>query len=342
MILFDSYDIDEEKTFADYVFEQALPIVTPSGNSLDEIDVSTIGTGVPVKGNLYHGSKRDDLDELVPYSQSYKGGLGRGLYLAERLEAANYGRHVYRVPVDLKNPFRIEHRPVEADPQGDSVETIIDADLLDALKEKGIPFQDWYEKFAGFSAEYDRPFGADVSDAVEEDGTLPEAFIDWLEDQDKPQAQAIAKELAEFDTWYSSAIDTAMAEAKAKGDPALYQARMHTFTKERKARMDKINTAFLEELWDKWPANNIPMIASSIFTGESVAPFWFRLGDEVVGCFDSGDMESISPDVEAAGYDAIVVEGLRAHSSFLGHEVVVFEPQYPDQVDGQPIHREEE
>lgn len=73
--------------------------------SLQDVDVHAIRTGQPVAGWLYHGSNEDELHELKPSAPSYSGGLGPGLYLAEKRTAAYYGRHVYRVRVALRNPF---------------------------------------------------------------------------------------------------------------------------------------------------------------------------------------------------------------------------------------------
>jgi len=314
---------------------------TASSASLDEIDVNSIDTGVPVKGYLYHGSREDNIEELEPYTPSYDGSLGWGLYLAEEPEAKNYGKYVYRVPVELKKPFRIEHRPIKADPMGDSIETLIDDELLAALKEKGESFKDWYEKWAGFGAEYNQPYGQDVDDVIDEEGNLPEAFLDWMEEADRPLAAQITKHLVEIDEWYGEAIKSAMAEAREKKDPELYKTLTTKLREERKTKLEAINSQKLEDLWDEWPANNIPIIPSSTLAGESVAPFWFRLGDEIFGCFDAGDMESISPSVKEAGYDSMAVHGLRAFSSFLGHEVVLFRSAIPDQVNGEPIQRDE-
>ena len=310
-------------------------------SQLDDIDVQTMETGVAVKGYLYHGSRTDDIEELEPYAPSYDGSLGWGLYLAERMEAQNYGKYVYRVPVELKNPFRIEHNPIESDPRGDSIEEMIDSELLQALKEKGQSFKEWYEKWAGFGAEYNHPYGSDVDDVIDEKGELPEAFLDWMEEEDRGLAREIAKNLVQIDAWYGEEIKAALSEAREKNDHDLYKKRSNELSQERKAKLEAINSQKLEELWDEWPANNIPIIPSSTLVGENVPPFWFVLGDEIVGCFDAGDMESISPSVQKAGYDSMVVEGLRVNSTFLGHEVVLFRSAVPDQVNGKPIQHDE-
>jgi len=308
---------------------------------LDDIDVSSIDTGKAVRGYLYHGSKTDGIEELDPYPPTYDGSLGWGLYLAEKPEARNYGKYVYRVPVELKNPFRIEHRPIQNDPRGKSIETLIDAELLSTLESKGQSFNEWYEKWAGYGAEYERPHGKDVDDVIKEDGTLPQAFLNWLKEEDRGLAAEIAKHLVQIDKWYGESIRVALAEAREKKDPDLYKTRSNELRKERQAKLEAINSQKLEELWDEWPANNIPIIPSSTLQGESVAPFWFLLGEEVIGCFDAGDMEGISPSVKEAGYDSMVVENLRSMSSFLGHEVVLFRSAIPDQVNGEPIRKDE-
>lgn len=330
-----------DKSIIASIEEQELLSEAVQAQQLEDIDVESIETGRPVKGYLYHGSREDDIEELEPYAPSYDGSLGWGLYLAEEPEAKNYGRHVYRVPVELKNPFRIDHRPIEADPTGDSIYTLIDADLLEALKEKGESFKDWYEKWAGFGAEYNQPYGQDVDDAIDEEGSLPEEFLEWLQEEDRALASEIAKHLVQIDDWYSEAIKNAMAEAREKNQPEVYKQAREKLYEERKTKLEAINSQKLEDLWDEWPANNLPIIPSSTLAGESVAPFWFILGDEIIGCFDAGDMESISPSVKEAGYDSMAVQGLRAFSSFLGHEVVLFRSAVPDQVNGEPIQRSE-
>lgn len=341
---------DSHLTYRPFDKSQVIPIKTKSmtpktskktvsegaENQLDDIDVSSIETNVAVKGYLYHGGKEDDIEELDPYTPSYDGSLGWGLYLAEEDEARNYGRHIYRVPVELKKPFRIEHAAIGADPTGDDMSTRINNDLLDVLRAKNTTFKDWYEKYAGFNADWEHPYGDDVGDAIDEDGQLPKEFIDWLDDEKTAQAQNIAKQIVAIDEWYSKAVK----EAMAKGHE-VYKVERSKLYEERKKKFEEANSEALENLWDEWPANNIPSIASSALVGEHVPPFWFVLGDEVIGCFDAGDMENISGDVREAGYDSMVVEGLRINSSFLGHEVVLFRSMEPDQVDGKPIEKAE-
>jgi hypothetical protein len=335
--------IFENIKFKDFLCKSSISFgenFTP--RDIKDIEVDSIQTDIPISGYLYHGSQNDDIEELEPRFTGYDGSLGWGLYLAEKEEAKNYGRHVYRVPVELKKPFRIEHNPIVANPTGKSIETMIDNNLLFSLRINNESFKDWYEKWAGYSAEYEHPYGSNVDDAIDENGNLPKAFINWLKKENRTMIADIAKKIVEIDKWYHSAISSALDQSRKMQDQDFYSKKSYEIYKERKRKLEAIGSDKLENLWDEWPENNIPIISGSILQGETVVPFWFFMGKEIIGCFDADGMENISSLVEKAGYDSIAVSGLRSMTSFLNHEVVLLRSATPDQVDGKPIAVDDE
>jgi GH24 family phage-related lysozyme (muramidase) len=268
-----------------------------SKETFSDIDPYEISTGVPVKGFLYHGSKKDDIQVLEPRSPQYYGGLGSGLYLANIEEAANYGHYIYRVPIELKNPYVLEHSQMIYDHE-------ISYELIHVLSLKGMTFNDWYEKESR-SPEFENPKGSDITDSLKiKNGTYeaPKDFVKWVMDKD-----GLKKNLKLLHDYLES-----------NNKPSREQ-----YTK---------SYNFLDDLWTSWPENKVPSISmDSILNGETVYPFWYVLNGEVRGVFDSGDMEEIASNVQDAGYDSLVAYGLRqGSSSFDGHEIVFFDSVNPD------------
>jgi hypothetical protein len=312
----------------------------------NDIRIEDIETGVPISGYLYHGSKEDDLEILQPKHPSYEGSLGFGLYLAEYGEASNYGQYVYRVPVHFKNPFKIGHSPIEVDPHHSG----IDENLLDVLAEKGETFASWLHEWSR-NVEIDHPHGDSWGDAVDHDGKLPNAFLKTLAPADRKRIEKFVADTHALNLAKKEKYDSVRAELNKKymaikneiGDKEwsrrfqeLHKKHSNDFEEMTRAIVNSRHefdqahrdvSKMLESKWDEWPENNVPLLSDSVLVGEHVRPFWFMLGDQVVGVIDRDGMEDISSLVREAGYDALAVEGLRDNpGGFLNHEVVVFEP----------------
>lgn len=309
-----------------------------------DISVASIDTGDSIRGYLYHGSNKSDLDTLSPGWPPYDGGLGWGLYLAEKEEAANYGNHVYRVFVDAKRAFRLDHHSIMDDDE-------ISEELLAVLKAKNIDFNKWFSRWAS-DPEFDQPYGNNFYDIVD-DGKVPNEFMIWLKHEDAKAASELASYLKKLPAMNK---EVEIARKKENEDYQKKQSEVDNnqdrirLTSDHIARWAKIQSDIRDkydpgksldvwsDYWDKWPANNIPIVPmDSVLTGEQVRPFWFIIGNEIVGVFDKNTMEDIGSMVQKANYDALIVEGLRENSSFVGHEVLVFEELAPDQMDGQSI-----
>ena len=106
---------------------------------------------------------------------------------------------------------------------------------------------------------------------------------------------------------------------------------------DRKSVSDDIEDA-IQEKWEDWEPNNIPVLPDTIFVGEQVAPFVFVIDDEVISVISESVAESLVEIVQSKGYDCLVISGIRFNHSRPGnHEVLMFKPLRPDQIDGQAI-----
>lgn len=310
---------DQNTTLETFVFGEG-------SDATEDITVRDVETGTPVKGYLYHGSRTEDLDELRAQRPPYKGGLGYAVYLAEREEASNYGPYLYRVPIDLKNPKQLEPHQIEISPNE------IDSDLLSLLKEHKLTFNQWYEREAGYGAEFDHPFGS-FDDVVESEEGLPKAFLQHLSAADRTKAVDLSKQMRAINVDNDELL--AKAAKEAGEDREKYRelsGAAHTAWRQKRDQTKK-SYEEIEQLWDAWDENNVPMIPSSVLNGENVPPFWYTLKDEVHGVFDDSAMEDVAGLVEGAGHDGLFVYGLRmGFSAFDHHEVLLFEDQKPDMV----------